>query len=380
MAGLVKENATGFSDRGLTPGAEHHYKIRAVSDRGRSVYEPERDSNAITVRTPEDKERPTAPTNLTASQAGVNSIRLNWSSSDDNASIHNYIIIYAGDSLHTTTADTTFLVTGLNLNTDYAFQVSAVDQSGNISAGSNNALANTFLKGLYYQHSTGAWESIELIDWSVAEFTGVVDDFTLAPKTQEDFFNFMFDGFLNIVQQGVYQFRVTSDDGSVFYLNDSILIENDGIHNISTVTSPVTILQNGPHRITLRYFDYVLADTLLVEFKGPDSGGEWSKIPSHALASRRITSNEPVSDHEFNFSVYPNPVGSENPRIEFYSSLTAPLNIIIIDTSGSIIYETVSERPSQPYLILPVLPDEGVYIISIQQGNSRASKKIVSVR
>ena len=88
------------------------------------------------------------------------------------------------------------------------------DQSGNLSAASNVAQANTFLKGLYYEHSTGAWENIEMVDWSVAEFSGMVTDFSLSPKTQEDFFNFRFDGFLNIDTDGVYQFRLTSDDGN----------------------------------------------------------------------------------------------------------------------------------------------------------------------
>jgi hypothetical protein len=271
-------------------------------------------------------------------------------------------------------------VTALDPNKDYAFQVTAVDQSGNISEGSNTALANTFLKGLYYQHSTGAWENIEMIDWSVAEYYGTVNDFILTPKTQEDFFNFMFDGFLNIEQRGVYQFRVTSDDGSVLFLNDSILVENDGIHNVSTVTSPVTILESGPQRITLRYFDYVLTDTLLVEFKGPDSGGEWSKIPPDALASSHITSNEVVMENQFDFSVYPNPVENGNAQVEFYSGMNLPVSIIIMTASGSIVYESLLETTSQSPFTLPVLPGNGMYIISVRQGTRMLNKKIISIR
>jgi hypothetical protein len=90
---------------------------------------------------------------------------------------------------------------------------------------------------------------------------------------------------------------MTSDDGSTLDLNDSLLIANDGIHmiandgihNINTVTWPVQVLSAGPQRITVRYFDYVLSDTLLVEYKGPDSNGQWIKIPPEVLSSQNIT-------------------------------------------------------------------------------------------
>ena len=380
LVGLTKENANTFVDRGLTPNANHLYKIRAVGHTRRSGYVPERRDDGIAIRTPQDLEKPSAPTGLSAAQAGVNAIRLTWSPAFDNSSVSNYIIVYNGESVTTASPDTAFVVTALDPNKDYAFQVTAVDQSGNISEGSNTALANTFLKGLYYQHSTGAWENIEMIDWSVAEYYGTVNDFILTPKTQEDFFNFMFDGFLNIEQRGVYQFRVTSDDGSVLFLNDSILVENDGIHNVSTVTSPVTILESGPQRITLRYFDYVLTDTLLVEFKGPDSGGEWSKIPPDALASSHITSNEVVMENQFDFSVYPNPVENGNAQVEFYSGMNLPVSIIIMTASGSIVYESLLETTSQSPFTLPVLPGNGMYIISVRQGTRMLNKKIISIR
>ena len=379
LAGLAQKNARAFADRGLAPATQYHYTLRAVSHVARSLYTMEGGAGEIIVKTPEDNEKPSAPRNLSVRQAGVNTVRLNWSPSTDNASITNYIIVYSGDSVHTNSADTVLLLSALEVNTEYAFEVHAADRSGNISPASNTAYANTFLEGLYYQHSTGAWEDIEMIDWSVAEFSGVVDDFTLSPKTQEDFFNFQFDGFLNIEKGGVYQFRVTSDDGSVLHMNDSILIENDGIHNISTVTSPVTILESGPQRITLRYFDYVLSDTLLVEYKGPDSGGSWSKIPSEALASARITGNEPTHQHHLDFSVYPNPVAHGNVHLEFFGAINGPVTVTIMNTTGSTVYETVIEVESND-VILPSLPEAGMYIISVRQGVSVVNRKIVSRR
>ena len=82
---------------------------------------------------------------------------------------------------------------------------------------------------------------------------------------------------------------MTSNDGNTLDLNDSLLIADDWIHNINTVTCPVQVLSAGTQRITVKYFDYVLSDTLLVEYKGPDSNGEWIRIPPEVLSSRNIT-------------------------------------------------------------------------------------------
>ena len=376
MPTIAEGNATSFVDKGLQPATDYFYKIRAVNDFGRSKYTPEGEEQ-ISVNTPADNEMPTTPRSLSATQAGVNTVRLLWEPSSDNSSILQYIVYYQQDSVHTNSADTSFLLKALEINTDYSFEVRAVDPSGNLSQASNVAQANTFLKGLYYEHSTGAWENIEMIDWSVAEFSGMLTDFSLSPKTQEDFFNFKFDGFLNIETEGVYQFRLTSDDGSLLHLNDSLLIANDGIHNINAVTSPVTILDSGPQRITVKYFDYVLSDTLLVEFKGPDSNGEWLKIPSEALASGAITSVEQMADDEFNFTVYPNPVLQDIIQIHFQSILADPVSIIILNAAGGVVYEEIVDFSSKIQITPSELLHEGLYIISIRQRHFRSNKKIV---
>lgn len=376
MVAIAQANAQSFIDKGLIPAREYIYKVRAVNDFERSDYSPE-GQEQLSVDTPEDNEMPSSPQNLAAEQAGVNTIRLTWTPASDNSSISQYIIYFQNDSLHTNSTDTSFLLTRLDVNTDYSFEVRAVDPAGNLSAASNVAQANTFLRGLYYEHSTGAWESVRMIDWSVAEFSGMVSDITLAPKTQEDFYNFKFDGFLNIEREGVYQFRLTSDDGSILQLNDSLLIANDGIHNINVVTSPITILDSGPQRITLKYFDHVLSDTLLLEFKGPDSNGEWIKVPPEAFASRAITSLEPQTGADLDFSVYPNPISGNMIQVQFHSRFNDPVSIVILNTAGGIVYEELAAFQSNIQVIPAVTMPAGFYILSVQQRQWRSNKKIV---
>ena len=111
-----------------------------------------------------------------------------------------------GDVISTGTPVTTYTLTDLPLNTHYSFTVRAKDLANNNSAPGNEAFASTFVNGLYYEHTTGAFSDLDLIDWSVSEFEGTVPNFSLDPKTQEDYFNFQFEGYLYINNGGAYQF------------------------------------------------------------------------------------------------------------------------------------------------------------------------------
>src|SRR5688500_18028838 len=141
------------------------------------------------------------------------------------------------------------------------------------------------MSGLYYEHSTAAVEDLDSIDWSTPEFTGMIQTFSLSPKTQSDYFNFRFDGYLFITGAGAYQFRTGSDDGSRLKIDNVVVVDNDGTHDYKTVTSNNVSLTAGEHRITVDFFDYIESDSLRVEYKGTDTNNEWIVIPVTALKS-----------------------------------------------------------------------------------------------
>ena len=89
-----------------------------------------------------DTEAPSVPINLTASNETINSVDIAWSASTDNVGVTGYEVFLDGTSIATTT-NTTATVTGLSLNTDYAFNVRAFDAAGNNSVLSNTANATT---------------------------------------------------------------------------------------------------------------------------------------------------------------------------------------------------------------------------------------------
>lgn len=83
-----------------------------------------------------DTQKPTSPTNLTASNIGTTTLTLNWNASTDNVGVTGYLVYK--DNGNTLLAELgkdslTYNVTGLSPNSTYNFQVKAKDAAGNIS-------------------------------------------------------------------------------------------------------------------------------------------------------------------------------------------------------------------------------------------------------
>ncbi|MGO3175308.1 MAG: family 16 glycoside hydrolase [Microbacterium gubbeenense] len=88
---------------------------------------------------------------------------------------------------------------------------------------------------------------------------GLVDDFiTHASAT------------LTVPEDGEYVFRLTSDDGSRLTLDDELVVDNDGSHDVTAVENSAT-LTAGAHDLFVEHFDGVNGQRLLLEWKTPGS-------------------------------------------------------------------------------------------------------------
>ncbi len=385
MAGITEANATTFDDKNVEPTVSYQYKIRAVGASGRSEYNPADANTGIEVKTVIDKEAPSAPAELKASSKGVQKIFLSWKPATDNTRIREYWVYFNGDSVSTTKTDTTFLLSDLPLNTDFKIRVKSMDLSRNLSAASNEVKASTFFSGLYYTHTTGAWTRLDSVDWDLIEFSGKVSQFTLKPKTQEDYYNFTFDGFLLITDGGKYQFRTTSSDGSRLWIDNKLVVDNDGIHEVETVEGAAVSLEPGPHRIFAQYFEDVREDSLSVEYKGADTGNEWVQVGYEVLKSdtsviTSIGNPDNGPEDSFTVSVFPNPTTQDNIRVMVETVLPAPVRVSLIDLTGSSLYEGIFQ-PAEIIEGIPISPrgtmSNGMYLIQVEQGGIISRQKII---
>ncbi len=81
-------------------------------------------------------------------------------------------------------------------------------------------------------------------------------------------------------KSGKYTFYVASDDGSRIYLNDKLLVNNDGLHGMSEKSASVD-LSAGLHDLVVTYFDNGGGDGLKVTWSGP--GFKKQEIPEKYL-------------------------------------------------------------------------------------------------
>ncbi|MDX2064576.1 MAG: family 16 glycoside hydrolase [Fimbriimonadaceae bacterium] len=88
-------------------------------------------------------------------------------------------------------------------------------------------------------------------------------------------------GFLNITTPGKYEFRLTSDDGSMFWIRDTLVVSNDGLH--SEAGADGTFEMNpGAQPFRIEYFDNGGDSVLRLEWKRPGTNS-FELVPESAF-------------------------------------------------------------------------------------------------
>ncbi len=121
--------------------------------------------------------------------------------------------------------------------------------------------------GLRYEYCEGVFENTT--DMRKPARHGVVGTFDIAARARNDRFGFRYSGFLKVPKRGVYQFALTSDDGSRLVLDSQVLIDNDGLHGAREKTG-LAALAPGLHLIEVDFFQRDGGLELKVHWSGPD--------------------------------------------------------------------------------------------------------------
>lgn len=92
---------------------------------------------------------------------------------------------------------------------------------------------------------------------------GLVHEFSLdeLDVEEKDHFAVLFTTRFDIPAEGEYTFGVISDDGSKVYVDDQLIIDNDGSHSAEMKRGKVT-LTKGMHDIRVEYFDDYMGQNL----------------------------------------------------------------------------------------------------------------------
>ena len=114
----------------------------------------------------------------------------------------------------------------------------------------------------------------------------VADSGTLpAPSIQgapdEDHFGFIFEGYLDVPEEGLWEFAVTSDDGAVLEIDGHLAVNGDGSHANYTATGHIA-LRKGLHAFRLLYLEDYEGQNLQWAWKRPSSD-RFDSIPETAI-------------------------------------------------------------------------------------------------
>ena len=121
--------------------------------------------------------------------------------------------------------------------------------------------------GVRYEYFEGAFE--KTADMRTPVRQGVARTFDLAARGRNSQFGFRYSGFLRVPKRGVYQFALTSDDGSRLWIDSQVVIDNDGLHGARENTGLVA-LAPGLHPIRVEFFERDGGFDLKLHWSGPD--------------------------------------------------------------------------------------------------------------
>lgn len=100
----------------------------------------------------------------------------------------------------------------------------------------------------------------------------VVRNYTLdsvaVPAKLEGWLGLVYEGYIEVPTDGIYTFALTSNDGSMLYVDGQMLIDNDGPHGDTKLTAQ-RALAKGWHKIRVEYFDMNNGGMLSLEWAAP---------------------------------------------------------------------------------------------------------------
>jgi predicted alpha-1,2-mannosidase len=137
-------------------------------------------------------------------------------------------------------------------------------------------------KGLTYKYFEGTWENLPDFSSLIPKKSGISNSLNIEAKERKDMFAFLFEGYINIPNDGMYTFYYKSDDGCRFYLGDILIHEALGRHGMEEYNEKV-LLKKGKHKIKLEYNEI--------------DGGEGLKVSIESQKIPKVELNEQWLEH-----------------------------------------------------------------------------------
>jgi len=136
------------------------------------------------------------------------------------------------------------------------------------------------VRGLRYRYYEGGWQALSDLPNREPVEAGVVEGLSRAPLRRDEHVALVYEGWVTVPRDGLWRFRLTSDDGSRLWIGDDLVVDNDGLHGMVAKTGAVA-LAAGAHPLRLGWFNAKGGSGLELEWSS--DGEAWQAVPADAL-------------------------------------------------------------------------------------------------
>lgn len=131
--------------------------------------------------------------------------------------------------------------------------------------------------GVNYKYYTGDFKCTDdILKLGTFVKEGTLEKPSLDPAEQEDYYGFIYTGYLNVPSTDVWKFGLLCDDGGVLQIDGADAVDNDGTHS-ATMMRGFIPLEAGIHSFTLKYLESYEDQVLKAVW---ERDGKWEEIPS----------------------------------------------------------------------------------------------------
>ncbi|WP_348800480.1 family 20 glycosylhydrolase [Flavobacterium adhaerens] len=118
--------------------------------------------------------------------------------------------------------------------------------------------------GLRFEYFKGTFKQVQDLEFAKPINSGIFEGKISSEKWKtklERYIGLKFEGYIFIPETANYTFSTLSDDGSKLFIDNELVVNNDGIHWLHEAYGAVK-LEKGFHKINISYFDQVGGTTL----------------------------------------------------------------------------------------------------------------------
>jgi hexosaminidase len=137
--------------------------------------------------------------------------------------------------------------------------------------------ATTLQPGVRYEYYELTPRTVAVLDTARVVRSATVTELKRRGDERSERYGIRFTGYLRVPEDDVYEFSLTSDDGSTLTIADRMVVDNDGLHGAEEKTGMIA-LRRGHHPLVLRYAEAGGGAALIVRMRR--DGEDWQPVPA----------------------------------------------------------------------------------------------------